>query len=50
MILILMFSSGVFSGCDYDSNIALNHAIQLVGYGESPSTISRENLSVRERH
>merc|ERR1711971_1262876 len=27
------YSSGVFSGCAYDSNIALNHAVQLVGYG-----------------
>jgi len=28
-----LYGSGVFSGCDYGSNIALNHAIQLVGYG-----------------
>merc|ERR1719189_911974 len=27
------YGSGVFSGCDYDSNISLNHAIMLVGYG-----------------
>merc|ERR1740129_1738614 len=27
------YSSGVFSGCAYDSNIALNHAVQLVDYG-----------------
>merc|ERR1712038_840314 len=27
------YSSGVYSGCAYDSNIALNHAVQLVGYG-----------------
>ena len=27
------YSGGVFEGCSYDSNIALNHAVQLVGYG-----------------
>merc|ERR1711970_1286233 len=27
------YRSGVYSGCAYDSNIALNHAVQLVGYG-----------------
>lgn len=27
------YGHGVFSGCSYDSNIALNHAILLVGYG-----------------
>jgi len=27
------YGSGVFSGCSYDENIGLNHAIQLVGYG-----------------
>jgi len=27
------YGSGVFSGCSYDNNIGLNHAIQLVGYG-----------------
>jgi len=32
-----LYGSGVFSGCDYGSNIALNHAIQLVGYGTDPS-------------
>jgi len=26
------YESGVFTGCDYDGNIAVNHAIQLVGY------------------
>merc|ERR1719290_847956 len=24
---------GVFDGCDYDSNIAVNHAVLLMGYG-----------------
>jgi len=28
-----MYTSGVYSGCSYDSNIALNHAVQMVGYG-----------------
>ena len=37
--IIFFFLSGVFSGCDYGSNIALNHAIQLVGYGESPQML-----------
>merc|ERR1711944_285793 len=27
------YSSGVFDGCSYDSNIEINHAIQVVGYG-----------------
>merc|ERR1711929_15388 len=31
------YSSGVYSGCAYDSNIALNHAVQLVGYGTDPA-------------
>jgi len=28
-----MYSGGVFDGCDYDSNIAVNHAVLLMGYG-----------------
>jgi len=31
------YSGGVFEGCSYDSNIALNHAVQLVGYGSDPA-------------
>ena len=31
------YSGGVFEGCSYDSNIALNHAVQLVGYGSDPT-------------
>lgn len=27
------YGGGVFTGCRFDSNIALNHAVQLVGYG-----------------
>ena len=27
------YSGGIFNGCDYDSNIQLNHGVQLVGYG-----------------
>merc|ERR1712064_164428 len=27
------YSGGIYDGCSYDSNIALNHAVQLVGYG-----------------
>lgn len=27
------YSGGVFDGCDYDSNVQLNHVVQLVGYG-----------------
>merc|ERR1719232_2468313 len=27
------YMGGVYDGCSYDSNIALNHAVQLVGYG-----------------
>jgi cathepsin L len=29
------YEGGVFDGCDYD-NIELDHAVQLVGYGECP--------------
>jgi len=31
------YSSGVFDGCPYDGDIALNHAIVLVGYGTDAS-------------
>jgi len=31
------YSGGVYDGCSYDSNIALNHAVQLVGYGTDES-------------
>merc|ERR1712059_121795 len=27
------YNGGIFTGCSYSSNIALNHAVQLVGYG-----------------
>jgi len=27
------YGGGVFDGCDYDRNIEINHAVQLVGYG-----------------
>ena len=30
-----LYGSGVFSGCNYDHNIGLNHAIQLVGWVEA---------------
>merc|ERR1712168_45581 len=32
-----LYSSGVFDGCSFDSNIQLNHAVQLVGYGTDAS-------------
>jgi len=31
------YSGGIFTGCSFDSNIALNHAVQLVGYGTDES-------------
>jgi cathepsin L len=31
------YGGGVYSGCSYSSNIALNHAVQLVGYGTDSS-------------
>jgi len=31
------YSSGVYDGCDFDANIAMNHAVQLVGYGTDAS-------------
>ena len=27
------YSGGVFDGCDYDSDIVVNHAVLLIGYG-----------------
>jgi cathepsin L len=30
------YESGVFSGCDANPNIDINHAVQLVGYGTDP--------------
>ena len=27
-----LYGHGVFSGCSYEDNISLNHAVQLVGY------------------
>ena len=31
-----LYFGGVFDGCDYDQNIAVNHAVLLVGYGTDP--------------
>merc|ERR1719370_907194 len=31
------YGGGIYEGCSYDSNIALNHAVQLVGYGTDES-------------
>jgi len=31
------YGGGVFDGCDFDRNIEINHAVQLVGYGTDPS-------------
>ena len=28
------YKGGIFDGCSYEENIPLNHAVQLVGYGE----------------
>ena len=33
-----MYFGGVFDGCDYDSNLAVNHAVLLMGYGTDEST------------
>jgi len=30
------YALGVFDGCNYDRNVELNHAVQLVGYGTDP--------------
>lgn len=29
------YESGVFSGCDYNKNIDVDHAVNLVGYGKT---------------
>jgi len=31
------YTGGVFDGCSFDENIAMNHAVQLVGYGTDAS-------------
>jgi len=31
------YSGGVFDGCDYNGNMAVNHAVMLVGYGSDPT-------------
>jgi len=31
-----LYFGGVFDGCPYDENIAVNHAVQLIGYGTDP--------------
>ena len=36
--MVLLIGKNVFSGCDYDSNIQLNHGVQLVGYGTEDGT------------
>ena len=28
-----LYFGGVFDGCDYDSDIVVNHAVLLLGYG-----------------
>merc|ERR1712080_581551 len=33
----MWYSSGVFDGCDYNSNLVVNHAVMLVGYGTDPT-------------
>jgi len=30
------YESGVFNGCDYSSNIDINHVVVLDGYGSDP--------------
>merc|ERR1712228_53694 len=32
------YHGGIFTGCDYDENIQLNHGVQLVGYGSEDGT------------
>ena len=32
------YHGGIFTGCDYDNNIQLNHGVQLVGYGSEDGT------------
>merc|ERR1712134_6006 len=31
------YSGGIYTGCSFDANIAINHAVQLVGYGTDES-------------
>ncbi|XP_071745842.1 cathepsin K-like [Lepeophtheirus salmonis] len=30
------YKSGILQGCSFDENIAINHAIQMIGYGTDP--------------
>ena len=32
------YHGGIFTGCDYEDNIQLNHGVQLVGYGSEDGT------------
>lgn len=32
------YHGGIFTGCDYENNIQLNHGVQLVGYGSEDGT------------
>jgi len=32
-----LYTGGVYDGCSFDKNIALNHAVQMVGYGTDAS-------------
>jgi len=32
------YNGGIFTGCDYEANIQLNHGVQLVGYGSEDGT------------
>ena len=32
-----LYFGGVFDGCAYDANIAVNHAVLLIGYGTDPT-------------
>jgi len=32
-----LYFGGVFDGCPYNENIAVNHAVQLIGYGTDPT-------------
>jgi len=33
----MFYSSGVFTGCNYEQNIDIDHAVQLVGYNKAAS-------------
>ena len=33
----MSYEEGIYDGCSYDSNINIDHAVMVIGYGEDAS-------------